>query len=649
MFVRVRKQPGKDGPIPYAYLVKNQWNPFRHKHEQKILLALGRLVDLPIDGTLEKIITALDSFATKMGFSALSEGVVLSNLSGENLLSRALEYGSHLLSSYILNKLSILDSISSVLTQKPDKYIKREKVISALKILIAHRFYDDIAISELSTFNWQAQQLFTPEKKRLELADLYRSLDVLIEHKDRIEADYFETTNKTLFNGILDIVLFDTTSVYYYGWQQENRRYKETDLLQYGFSKDGKGDLKQLIVGVLMTREGVPIAHEVFPGNTADVVSFDKIIHTLKEKYHLGKIILIADRGMVSEANLRTIETEKLTYILGVRMRKLSPNLREKLLVGMEGNPRDISEMERAADNLYTYEYPLSKLTGEETKEILNTLEKNIKTSMQKKNQSFPKSELDRAHPLAPVFDREAYLKAIRERRYFVCLNPYVQKANQKKREYFRQIIQNKINTRSTKDWIVKNGYKKYIEFEDKVKLKLNEERLKEEELYDGKWVLITNDQALTPNLAGIYYKSLQFVERGFHDLKSLITIRPIYHFKEERIRAHIFVCFLALIVKWYIYKTLNTQTQEEGKRFIEEMLNIKAIAIDETIPLFVRTAVSPKTQIQMKKLGMKIPGRVILDGRLKPLKPNPKGGRPGKVDPNKFQLPLLKDSGKNK
>ena len=178
MFVRVRKQPGKNGLIPYAYLVENHWNPFRKKHEQKILASLGRVANLPVDGTVEKMITALDSFATKMGFSSLSDGIVLSNLSGsENLFSKSLEYGSYLLSSHILNKLSLLKSLENILRQKPDKYIRLEKALEALQVLIAYRLYDDIAVSELSSFNWYTNQLFTPKQKQLGLQDLYRTLD----------------------------------------------------------------------------------------------------------------------------------------------------------------------------------------------------------------------------------------------------------------------------------------------------------------------------------------------------------------------------------------------------------------------------------------------------------------------------------------
>src|SRR3990172_7633217 len=107
----------------------------------------------------------------------------------------------------------------------------------------------------------------------------------------------------------------------------------------------------------------------------------------------------------------------------------------------------------------------------------------------------------------------------------------------------------------------------------------------------------MTNEKGISSYTAGSYYKTLQNIERGFRDLKSLITVQPIFHWKEERIKAHIFTCFLSLILKWYVCRILNQYSQKEGRRFIEEMIELKAIAIDPTIPLYVRTAINPETQ----------------------------------------------------
>lgn len=94
MFVRIRKQPGKKGLIPYAYVVNNEWNTIRKKHEQKIIASLGRVSDLPQDGTIEKLVSALDRFAKKMGWATLSEGIILSNLTDEKILSQTYDWGT---------------------------------------------------------------------------------------------------------------------------------------------------------------------------------------------------------------------------------------------------------------------------------------------------------------------------------------------------------------------------------------------------------------------------------------------------------------------------------------------------------------------------------------------------------------------------
>lgn len=613
MFVRVRKQPGKDRLIPYAYLVENHWNPFRRKNEQKIVASLGRVEHLPTDGTIEKMITALDTFATKMGFASLSCGIVLPDLSDESLLDATVDYGSLLLATHILHMLSLDTIITTLAGADTTKKVSQEKILPIVTALLAHRLANRTDASERSTYQWYTTKVFHQHQPQLTDEDFYRTLDVLLAHKDAIEQGYYER-NRDLFNGELDLVLFDTTSIYYWGWQEDGKRYTPQDLLQYGFSKDGKGNLKQVIVGVLMTTDGVPIAHEVFAGNTADVTSFATMVTTIKQKYNLKKVVLIADRGMVSQENLVKLESMGLTYIVGVRMRKLPPLLKQRLITSIEQE-----DMEKGTDNLYTKEFPLAKLSEEELQELVKPILTGKTTT----------------------FTAETIRDFVAKRRFFVCLNPYVKEATKGKREYFKTIIRNKIAHMPTKEWVVKNGYKKYLKFEKGLEPTLDDEKLQGEEVYDGKWVIMTNDQHLTAYVAGLYYKSLQVIERGFRDLKSLITVQPIYHFKEERIKAHIFVCFLSLIMKWSVCRVINKHSQETGRRFIEDMDNLKAIAVDKQLSLYVRTTISTTMQEAMKKLKMTIPPKVILDSRRKVNAPiGPKGGRPRR-DRSRNQLLL--------
>ncbi len=616
MFVRVRERQLKDRKSKYAYLVDNRWNTIHRKHEQTIVACLGNVETLPVDGTIEKIIIALDLFAKKQGFAALSNGVVFSTLESETLLSSAFDYGSMLVSRHVLSRLSITNAIKD-LSQRFTANVAPPVLLSAATTMVARRLTPRTDASERSTNIWYAKDVFVPGKTPLTLTDLYRTLDFLIDHKDAIEQAYFET-NRDLFSQSLDLVLFDTTSIYYWGGQEKAT--DAADLLQYGFSKDGKGNLKQLIVGVLMTSSGIPIAHEVFPGNTADVTSFATIIKTVKEKYKLENVVLVADRGMVSEENLLILEEMKLGYIVGVRMRSLPGDMQTTLM-----DELDPKNMERVNDHLFTRQYHVANFSPKQIKDWF--LDRILLGK--------------RKNPL-PTMDIPTIEKHVKNRRFFTFLNPLVEYATKGKRAFFKKIIQNKIAFTSTKEWIVKNGYRKYVRFPDGISPELDEEKLEGEELFDGKWVLVTNVKDVSPVEAGRYYQTLQTIERGFRDLKSLITIQPVFHYTEKRIRAHIFVCFLSLIVKWYILRTINPYSQEDGRRFLEDMEKLKAIEVDKTIPLYIRTTISPETQAAMKKLSMKIPGKVILDGRLKPNTITHQPGRPRKDRASNWQLRLL-------
>lgn len=634
MFVRIRKQQVKDHSFSYAYLVENRWNGIAKKHEQKIVASLGRLDTLPVDGTIEKMIVALDHFATAMGIASLSNGVILSDCSDERVLSEAKDWGSLVLTRAILKNLSldkILEGAYGKAEKKITERVAREKFLAVIEAILARRFYPRSDASELSTFHWYGEDVFLPDKPHLPLPAFYRTLDVLIDQKDVIEREYYEQ-NKTLFNGKLDLVLFDTTSVYYWGAQEET---SEKDLMQYGWSKDDKGNLKQVIVGVLMTSDGVPIAHEVFPGNIADVTAFARIMTVVKEKYRIEKVILIADRGMVSEDNIVHLEQSGFGYIVGIRMRQLSDALKRKLLVPVEedgerfGNKREGNEwegketdwMDKAADNLYVSEFPVSRFSEKDITELFIRKIKKGKTA---------------------TFDEQTIREHVKKRRFFVCLNPFMKAKNKKDREFFTRIIERKIKTTPTKEWIVKNGYKKYLKFEKGLSPSIDYERLKDEAIYDGKWIIMTNEKGISSHTAGIYYKTLQDIERGFRDLKSLITVQPIFHWKERRIRAHIFTCFLSLIMKWFICRIINRASQEDGRLFIEEMINLKSISVEKDTPLYVRTALSKEVQEAMGKLGMTIPPKVIIDGRKKVNPPiSSKGGRPRK-DRSLNQVSLL-------
>ena len=139
--------------------------------------------------------------------------------------------------------------------------------------------------------------MYEPAWENLELQHFYRALDFLSHHQPDLERDLFLRVTD-LFSQELDLVMFDTTSLRYWG------EGSDVGILQYGYSKEKGGDLKQLIIGILMTKEGLPCAGEVFSGNTSDLKSFICIIEKLREDYKIGKLIWVADRGMILTDNI---------------------------------------------------------------------------------------------------------------------------------------------------------------------------------------------------------------------------------------------------------------------------------------------------------------------------------------------------------
>jgi transposase len=238
---------------------------------QKIIHCLGRVDKLPTDGTIEKIIVALDRFASQKRFSSLSRGVVIDDLNQENIISKSYDFGEMFLIENLLKILSFTDIFKSIFDKTDKKRVSWDnKFLTATTSLLGYHLHSQISVSERSTYRWYKNQLFLKNKPNLSLMDFYRTLDILIANKDTSEKQCFEK-NKTLFSKSLDLILFDTTSIYYYDGEE---KINNKSILQYSYSKDSQESLKQLIVGVLMSDEEVPIAHEVFKGNQSDLKSF---------------------------------------------------------------------------------------------------------------------------------------------------------------------------------------------------------------------------------------------------------------------------------------------------------------------------------------------------------------------------------------
>lgn len=335
----------------------------------------------------------------------------------------------------------------------------------------------------------------------LRLESLYRAMDLLAAHKEEVErALFFEVAD--LMSADVDLIFYDTTSVYV---EREEEETGEGALLKRGHSKDSRPDLPQVVVGLAVTREGLPVKSWIFPGNTADVTTIEQVKRDLGG-WRLGRVIYVGDAGMMSEENLTTLSSGGTGYILGVPLR------RSKEAEAVLKRP---GRFQRVAENL-------------EVKEI-----------------RYPSEEE------APV--------AARRRRYIVCRNPEEARREKHRRDEALAELEAELKRLAEREeehpkaacaLLSSRRWKRYLKQDEKGRVEIDRAVVEREERLDGKWLLVTNDETLSAEDIALGYKQLLRVEASFRRLKHGIDIRPMYHRRRERIIAHVFVSVLALLLE---------------------------------------------------------------------------------------------------
>jgi len=324
---------------------------------------------------------------------------------------------------------------------------------------------------------------------------LYRAMDDLLDVKSELEERvYWSVAN--LLNLEVDLLYFDTTSTYF----EVEPSQVEDDFRLKGFSKDKRADLLQVVIGLAVTREGIPIRSWVWPGNTSDMSVVEEVKRDLNG-WKLGRVISVMDRGFSSEENLRYLQRAGGHYIVGEKMRSGKGDTEEALSRKGRYSP--------VRDNLHL-------------KEII-------------------------------VGEGEA------RKRYVLVYNPQEAKREKAKRDEITKNLTEELkslkqlpsqaHTKAACKLRANPVYGKYIQQLKDGRLKLNKSAIEREERYDGKYLIRTSDDTLSSEDVALGYKQLVDVENAFRTLKTTLELRPMYHRKEERIRSHIFLCWLALLL----------------------------------------------------------------------------------------------------
>jgi hypothetical protein len=458
------------------------------KVRQRVLGTLGRFDELKTSGRLDALMRSglrhCENFA-----------VIDAHKAGETEPVAVRRIGPDLVFARLWKQSGIQEALQSTLKDRRYEF----DVERAIYLTVLHRLF--ATGSDRAAERWRENYLI-PGTEALELHHLYRAMGFLgdpIEQlekptgavrctKDLIEESLFDS-RRDLFSEV-DLVFFDTTSLYFEGEGGQS-------IGKRGHNKDHRPDLKQMVVGMAVDVQGRPMCCEMWPGNTADVTTLVPIVQRMRERFRLGEITVVADRGMVSKATLELFEKSDppVHYVIGVRMR------RQK-------------------------EVNLS---------VLDSCEPWFESVPERSNAKDP----------SPLKVKEVWVE---NRRYIVCLNEEERRKDAHDREAIVAHLKEQLR-RGDKSLVSNKGYRRFLKVEGKDHFALDEEQIEADARYDGLWVLRTNTVYNVETVAHVY-KNLWTVEAIFRTTKSILETRPIYHRWNETICGHVFCSFLALLLK---------------------------------------------------------------------------------------------------
>ena len=293
-------------------------------------------------------------------------------------------------------------------------------------------------------------------------------------------------------NGLeLDVIFYDLTTIYF----ETNSK---DDLRQFGFSKDGKSQHVQITLGLLVSREGLPIGYEIFPGNIYEGHTLERTLDQLSKQYGINNVVVVADSGLISNANIELLQSKGYGYIIAARVKNLSDDVLRQV--------KDRSKYTRIS------------IAGISTQRIENY----------KPNQTL------------------------------FC---YHSEKKQRKDEKERQEKYNKLIKqvgKGAKSIVASKYSQPYLKIEGAGKIVIDEKEMQKQEALDGLFCIASNKSDFNANLILEQYKGLWHIERAFRSMKSEISIRPVYHWTVRRMKAHFVICYIAFALSKYLHFKLQ-------------------------------------------------------------------------------------------
>jgi hypothetical protein len=503
VYLRETRRVNKDGTVvSYLQLAHNERHPRTGSPVAKVIHNFGR-ADMVDRAALARLVASISRFLEpQQAVAAAAAGEV------EVIDSRRL--GGAWVLGQLWERLEIGKAIRRAAAGRRLDGEATERVIFAL---VAQRALEPG--SKLAATRWVAERVFIEGCAGFSDDAAYAAMDFLLDALRAVASEVFGSVAH-LLNLDLDIVFVDTTSSYWEcGVADELAELAEEKADDgqgapeenagrvFGHSKDHRDDLPQVVIGMAVTRDGIPVRCWVFPGDTSDQEIIRKIKDDL-DGWNLRRLVWVADRGFASAANRAYLTRGGGHYIHAEKLRHT--NREAAAALARQGRYHEV------AGNLRVKE--------------------------------------------AWVPRKDAGARA---ERFVICHNPEAAERDAAVRQrlvaYLEELIDGSDDwPKSRRDELVgslkdKPGLRRFLRRTKTGLLRIDRGAISREEHLDGKWLLRTSDQTLTPDDLAAAYKQLIAVERGWKDMKGALRLRPVFHFREDRIRAHIQLCWLALLL----------------------------------------------------------------------------------------------------
>ena len=545
MYIRTISRKNKDGSkTTYVQLAHNERDGKRGYAKATVLYTFGRIEDLDVE-QLKRLVKSISRFLPPQ--DALESQVLLKHRGSRLKWNWTRAFGGTYLLSGLWQQLHFRDLLEKRVTKR--QY--RTPISEAIFAMVANRCL--APSSKLSITEWVEKDVFIKGLSTRDVQVLYRAMDFLLTHQAAIEQEvYWAVAN--LLNLEVDLILFDTTSTYF-------ETEIESELKKHGYSKDKRGDLPQVIIGLAVTRDGIPVKHWVFPGNTMDMSTIEQVKNDLVA-WHLSRVVFVHDAGMTSASNLQYLQRGGGHYIAGCKLR--SGEVRAEQALRHKGPYTTIDEHLFAkeivlGDGAKRQRLVLVKNTQEQ-KRALETRQKLIQTLEEK---------------IKPLNDRK---KKSSDNKALQALKAH--------RIYGKYLLE------------LKDGH-----------LKIDQQKLQAESRYDGKYLLESSDDTLSLRDIVWGHKQLYDVEQAFRTLKTTLELRPNYHSRDDRIKCHILLCFMALVLA----RIVEHKTQKTWSHVRNEMQRLHCGEFEiESKKFHQLTELTTEQKELLKKLNIKEPSTIV-------------------------------------